>query len=275
MLRKKYDSQDDIPDYARGLYEERDGAFHLRDDIQIEGAAPPASGGNDDRLAEFRDRNRALNQQLERMKSEMGQLRSQFEGIDPEAVKKFQERIGEIEEEEERKLIQAGNIDEVVQRRTARMLDDKNKEVKQAREAYSELKSQHEKLVGNYTSMQALDKVTRMIDERNLRVRSGAKLDLADRIRADWTTDADGNLVPKRKDLMAEDGSPIKPEEYVQHELLDRRSFFFEPARGGGSGGNDAPESKDDQKGLVARDPVAIGKNMEAIAKGEKRVAQD
>lgn len=171
-------------------------------------------------------------------------------------------------------MIKQGNIDEVVKRRTARLLDEKNAELKARGEAYDTLKVDHTKLTERFASVQAGTSMNTLISAAGLRVRAGAQDDLASRIKQDWTVDSDGALVARRKDMIGDGGATMEPGEYVSRELLERRSFFFEPAKGGGAEGN-SDQRTGGKKTISSGDPMNFGRNLEDIASGKTQVSGD
>tara|TARA_R100001460_G_scaffold27881_10_gene55949 strand:+ start:557 stop:1399 length:843 start_codon:yes stop_codon:yes gene_type:complete len=277
-LNKKYESESEIPAWARSMFVGSDeGGWTAAEGVPAEmfgaGAAP---GGGNDRLAEFRANNKKLTDELNATKSTLANMQKQYAGVDPEQFAKFQEQLSKVQEDEERKLIASGQIDEVVKRRTARLLDERNAELKQAKSAYEELSGQHKKLVGIHTTREAQLAMDRVIAENKLRVRSGAQEDLANRIASDWTYDADSKALKiQNQQLKGENGvDDMSPADYVRKELLGKRSFFFEAASGGGAGGGESSDVVSDGAALIKRDPMAIGRNLEDIAAGKKRIAR-
>lgn len=276
-LKRKYSKQSDVPSYATFMYEEVDGSYVPREGVDIE-ALEAAFGGNEDREPgddrdEFRRRNRALQTQLDTTRSELGTIRKQFEGVDADDFRKFQVELGKVAEEEERKLIASGQIDEVVKRRTGRILDERNAELKTRTDAFNDLTTKYEALAGNHATMRAQNQMARLLSEKGLRVRKGAQTELDRLIAADWTVAEDGKrLKPRREDMRGDDGGPMSETYYVEKELLGRCGFYFESAKGGGAqGGVDEQQ----QKGVtVARTPLDMGRSLEAIAKGEVTVEE-
>lgn len=277
-LKSKYASKGDIPAFAVALYEEADdGSYVPREGVDIDAlnsgmgggeGGDNEPGGNRD---EFRRRNRELQRALDETRSELGSIKKQFEGVDAEQFKAFQEQLAKMKEDEERELIKTGQIDEVVKRRTARILDERAQELKTRTDAYNELKSKYDALAGNHATMRAQNQMARLLSEKGLRVRKGAQTELDRLIASDWTVDEDGSrLKPRRDDLIGDDGGPMSEAEYVEKELLGRCGFYFEPAKGGGAkGGDESPGSKGT---VVARKPLEMGRNLEGIAKGEVTV---
>lgn len=269
-LLRTYKTKKEIPDFALALYEERDGAFHLREGVEIEGSTPP----DDDTRDEFRENNKKLNRELNNLKAEKTRLEKLMEGFDPDQWKQFQEVIAKNRDAEEAALLKAGNVDEVVKRRIQRTVEEKDVEIRNRTKAFDELKSKYDQMALTFTQQKAQRKVTELIEKKGLRLRKYAAEDLNARITADWTSDDNGNLQLKNSNLLNDKGEGMSPEEYVEKELVQRRSYFFEPMKGGGAGDDRGePENPGGGNSFVARDPVSFGRNLDAIAKGEKKVA--
>ncbi|MFL4375769.1 hypothetical protein RJ730_16825, partial [Acinetobacter baumannii] len=112
------DSLDDVKEEYRGLYVEEDGKFRL----DLDGYEDPK--GLKSALQSERDA--AKNAKLELQK-----LQKQFEGIDPEIVKKV---FAQIDQDEEAKLIAEGKVNEVIQKRTEKMREEHEKLLKAEKE---------------------------------------------------------------------------------------------------------------------------------------------
>ncbi|MDC5130721.1 hypothetical protein NRA09_17570, partial [Acinetobacter baumannii] len=108
------DSLDAIKEEHRALYVEENGKFRL----DLEGYEDPK--GLKSALQSERDA--AKNAKLELQK-----LQKQFEGIDPEIVKKV---FAQIDQDEEAKLIAEGKVNEVIQKRTEKMREEHEKLLK-------------------------------------------------------------------------------------------------------------------------------------------------
>lgn len=271
-LKRKYDSADQIPVYARGLYTESEDGFTVIEGVDLDEMTRAFRPSEPDKN-EFRDNNRRLKSQLDQTKARLGELEKMTQGVDPESFEAYREQLQREQDEEDRKLLERGLFDQVYERKSKRFHEEKNKEIAERQKAYEKLEREHSKLRDRYAQDRAINKMTSMIEERQLRTRPNAREDLAVRIREDWTLDDRGELVPRRQDLLGEDGAPISPTAYVDRELIDRRNYFFEPATGGGARGADG--GGPDGGRTIASDPETFGKNLDAIAKGKVRVNRD
>lgn len=123
MAELLFDNKEAAPEGLRGLLSERDGKFVFKYETP-------------DRLSEFRDKNIALTQEQERLAEQL----KRFDGIDPEKAREAAKRLQELED---KKLADAGNIEELVKQRAERAiaqyresLDPKLKEATTERDAY-------------------------------------------------------------------------------------------------------------------------------------------
>lgn len=123
MAELLFESKEQAPEAIRAALAERDGKFVFRYE-------PP------ERLAEFRDNNVRLTQEREQLQQQV----SRFNGLDPE---KAQQALKRLQELEDKKLIEAGNLEELVKQRAERELaklrdayEPKLKEASQERDAF-------------------------------------------------------------------------------------------------------------------------------------------
>ena len=164
-LKRTYTNIDDIPEAARGLYSEVNGEYVLGDDFNIK----------DPRVDEFRDTNRQLKAQLDQVKSDFGRLQKQFEGVDADEYAQYKEHLSALQEEEERKLLATGQIDELVKRRVARTLDEKNQQLQSKAQAYDQLNEKYTNLSEQYATTQARHQMDALLNQKGLRPRAGAR----------------------------------------------------------------------------------------------------
>lgn len=109
-LKSVVDTIESVPEALREHYEARDGKFHLA----AEGLVPKA------RVDEFRDTNIATRRELDALKA-------QFYGVDPELYKTLTAKEAE---QREKKLIDAGKVEEMFAERTAAMKAEHERAVK-------------------------------------------------------------------------------------------------------------------------------------------------
>lgn len=262
-LKKQYETEEDIPEAARGMYEKTAEGYVLAEDYVIK----------DERVDEFRDNNRQLKAELDQMRTEYGRLQKQFEGVDPEQFQKFREQLARVQEDEERQLIASGQIDEVVKRRTARILDEKNSMFEAKSAAYSELEKNYNQLRDKFATSQARQQMDILMSERGLRLRPQARQLMESQVTRDWTTDEKGRLTLRDSTMIGETGDPMSPIEYVDR-MVTQMDFLFEPNTGGGAGGGDSATSRR-EKVVRSGDMDAISANLADIASGKMRVVKE
>ncbi|MDC5278364.1 hypothetical protein OHW85_22780, partial [Acinetobacter baumannii] len=123
------DSLDAIKEEHHALYVEENGKFRL----DLEGYEDPKGL----KTALQSERDAAKNAKLELQK-----LQKQFEGIDPEIVKKV---FAQIDQDEEAKLIAEGKVNEVIQKRTEKMREEHEKLLKAEKERADKAEAYAEK----------------------------------------------------------------------------------------------------------------------------------
>lgn len=241
-LKATIDKLEDVDEGVRGLYRERDGKFTL----DVDGMVPRS------RLDEFRENNISLKQQIE-------DLVKKFDGIDPEEARKLAERA---QKERDRRLIDAGKVDEVVGERTAAMKADFDARLKAAGDENAKLTGQLEGLLIDSALRESATKVG---------VRSAAIEDVLLRGRRVFRL-VDGKATPMEgeRPVYGKGGDLMTIDEWVGG-LAAAAPHLFEPSKGGGAqGGTQAPTVS----GAIARsDHRSILENLAGIATGKTRVA--
>ncbi len=208
-LKFSVDTLDGVPAEFHSLYAEKDGKFTL----QVDGAVPKA------RLDEFRNSNVTLKQQNEA-------LAAQFDGIDPEVARDL---ISRAQKEKDKKLIDAGKVDELVEQRVAAMRADNDKIMKALTAERDGAKTQLEGLLIDGALRDAAAKAgvrPTAIDDVLLRGRQTFKV-------------VDGKAAAFKGDeqLFGKDSQPLNVAEWVGG-LSEAAPHLFEPvASGAGSKG--------------------------------------
>jgi hypothetical protein len=210
------DKLEGVDDSIKPLYKEQNGKFIL----DVVGAAPKA------KLDEFRANNIKLQKELDDAKALMGQ-------VDVEEYKKLKEEQQKIAD---KKMIDAGKIDELVEQKTERMKKDFASQVEALQNS---LKGKDDKLT---ITEQRLSSV--LIDNELQKAvtsvgvpRQGAIQDILNRGRSVWKL-VDGEPVPMIGDklLYGKEGKVLTFTEWAQ-ELVKEASYLFEPSKGANSGG--------------------------------------
>ncbi len=251
-MKRSYAKKEDIPQEFLALYEERDGKWVLK--VEIEGLVPK------EKIDEFRTNNIALQKQLD-------DLKKQFEGIDPEAAKKA---VEEARKKEEAVLIKEGKIEELLTKRTEAMRADYDKKLKDLQTAQQKAEAELAKIVIEKGLAEAAAKgkvLSSAVDDVVMRGRGIFKMQEGKAV----ALNADGTAI------FGKDGKPLTIEEWVG-QLPASAPHLFEPtsgsgARGAGSGGGGArknPWSKEHfnltEQGKLVRENLPEAKRLAAEA---------
>jgi hypothetical protein len=211
-LKVKYEDVKQIPAGDERLYVERDGAWML--DVENDGTRA--------RLDEFRTHNVALRKELE-------ELRTKFDGINPEEVRGLAEEKRKLEEE---KQLKAGEVDKVVEGRVKGLKADWDRQV-------TALTGERDSLNSRLTAIQIDQGVITAATKRGLR--STAIPDITARARTVFKLvsgvprafEADGTSVRYGRDGV----TPMTLEEWVDAQTSDA-PHLFESNAGGGAASN-------------------------------------
>jgi hypothetical protein len=219
------DSLDSVPEPQRALYVERDGKFHL-DVIGLEDTKGLKSALESERQA-ARD--------AEKRRKE---IEKQYEGIDPVKVKEIMSRF---DNDEELKLIAAGKISEVVEKRMERQRADLERQV-EAERANTEAANKR------------ADAYIQSVLDNAIRSAAGElhKYAVEDALllgRQIFKLDAEGNAVQLGSDgrpVMGKDGkTPFGPAEWLEGMKKTKPHWFPASSSGGGGGGQGSMGAKD------------------------------
>lgn len=260
-------SLDDVPEAFRELYSQSADGFVLDlEDTDFKS-----------KLSEFRDNNIALRRKVdefgksEEELSKLRELAKKYDGLDPEKAKAALDQLAELEE---KNLLDAGKLDEVVAQRTERMRQDYEGRMKAMQTQLEKEKgsSGHfRKLYSNTVIDSSLQGAVNEVAT----VRSGAMQDILARGRGTWTVDEDGNLIPRDAQgnvRYGKDGnSPITTKEWAESLVLDA-PYLFEASSGGGSNSNRNTGGTGQR--VAYGDQDAINANIEDIASGKVQVVE-
>jgi hypothetical protein len=242
---------DAVPEALREYYREIDDGFVLDlEGVERHPATRALKNAKDREAEERRKRGEKVVELEDRLKA--------FEGLDAEAARRA---LAEAEAQADRHLIDQGEIDTLIQGKTARLRTEHEIEIKSLGAALSEAKAALAEV-----------KIFDAIKDAAIKagVRDGALDDVVNRARAVWRL-VDGAPAAVRPDTgdepwLADDGAPITMGRWVD-DLAGAAAHLFKPNRGGDAqgGGVDATG----RQVIDIAEPNAIGRNLEAFAKGE------
>lgn len=244
-LKAILDSLDGLSDELKKLYVQKDGKFHL----DVEGVVPK------DRLDEFRNNNIELKKQLD-------EITGKYKDIDPEQVRELLKQDKALKE---KKLLDAGKVEELLEERTKAMKADYDTKIKALTEKDEKATSQLERLLVDNTIQAEAVKAG---------VRETAMEDVLLRGRSRYKVQ-DGKAVPVSPDgkiIYGKDGtSPESMTEWLGG-LSSAAPHLFNPSTGGGANGSGG---KGGAKAMSRKDFEALGpteKMVAAQAMGKKEL---
>ncbi|MFW1838635.1 hypothetical protein ACG9XS_08705 [Acinetobacter gyllenbergii] len=213
------DSLNQIKEEHRALYVEENGKFRL----DLEGYEDPK--GLKSALQSERDAAKTAQRELQR-------LQKQFEGIDPEIVKKV---FAQLDQDEEAKLIAEGKVNEVIQKRTEKMREEHakllNAETTRANNAEAYANKFKQSVVQGQIVQAAVE----------LEALPEATADIAFLAQSKFALDEDGKAVAVDESgevIIGKDGkTPLSPKEWVE-SLREQKPYFWPKPNGSGAQGS-------------------------------------
>jgi F0F1-type ATP synthase membrane subunit b/b' len=179
------------------------------------------------KLEEFRENNVKL---LKELKA----LQEQYKDVDPAKYKEYAEKIQKLED---KKMLEDGDIDKLVEQKTERMKKSYEDQIEALKKAQDNLSGEIKKTKERLSSVLIDSEITRVVAGK---VRKGAMDDVLARARKVWSLDENGKPIPKEgeKILYGKDGKQhLTMDEYGQI-LQETAPFLFESSGGSGSQGN-------------------------------------
>ncbi|HEM7659083.1 TPA: hypothetical protein ACGIJX_003555, partial [Acinetobacter baumannii] len=202
------DSLDAIKEEHRALYVEENGKFRL----DLEGYEDPKGL----KTALQSERDAAKNAKLELQK-----LQKQFEGIDPEIVKKV---FAQIDQDEEAKLIAEGKVNEVIQKRTEKMREEHEKLLKAEKERADKAEAYAQKFKQSVIQSQIVQAAI------ELEALPEATPDIAFLAQSKFALDENGKAVAVDENgevVIGKDGqTPMTPKEWVE-SLREQKPYYW------------------------------------------------
>ena len=218
------------------------------------------------RLDEFRGNNIRLAKEKEELEAKLASL----EGVDVEEYKRLKQ---EQEDLKDKKLLDEGKVDELIEQRTERMRAAHDAQVAKLNEALETARSSEAKAKEKLSEVLIDARVSEAITALG-NVQQGAMADIQSRARNTWKLDEEGNPVAfdaAGNPRFGKDGkAPLTFGEWGE-ELLESAPFLFQGSTGAGGKGSDKNTERKTGGTIDARDGDAFLSNLEKIASGEKR----
>lgn len=217
------------------------------------------------KLDEFRTSNRNLMKERDKYTGEM----AKYKDIDPEKYREAMEARQKLDEIETKELAKAGNLDEVIAKRTEAMRKEYDNRLKALEVARNEDAAKATK----YREALRTQKVQGTIRDAVSKVgnlRPGAMQDVLLRAERTWQLDDSDELIAPEK--FDSKGEPLTPDAWAKSLLTDS-PYLFEASQGGGaSGGSKGARQQGGTKTLRNPDAKTFGSNLEDIASGKVNV---
>lgn len=219
MLKLIVDKLEDVEEPFRTLYKKAaDGKFHLQAE---------ADTSHKKKVDEFRQNNIDLMKELNEIKKKYGDL-------DPEKAKEWEAKIQELED---KKMLDAGQVDELVEQKVGRMRETYENQITELKKSVdaknTELGQTSERLSKVLIDGEITKAVTKIGG-----VKAGAMEDIIARGRRVWQLE-EGKPIPKEGDkiLYGKDAKETMTFDEWAEVLSTTAPFLFEPSSGGGAGG--------------------------------------
>lgn len=261
-LRVSYAKKEDVPEALAALYVEKDGKWVL----EVDGMVP-----SDDLAAlktkvdDFRTNNIGLTEKLKA-----------FDGkkvLTQEEVDEFA-RLAEQEQSiKDKKLIDAGKLDELLVSRTEKMRKDFEKQITSLNESLVKEKSISSTHAGRLSKVMVESEVGKILSKSGNRPIQGALDDIFSRAGSTWRTNEEGKLVAldsKDEPVYGGEGKVLTLDEWLVQTVKDA-PYLFEVNKGtDGKGGKGTDLKGSDGIIRVSRSDEAMkGKYIKELAEGK------
>ena len=214
------------------------------------------------RLDEFRNNNVSYRKKIE----DLEEKAESYKDVDPELYAKMKVELADITD---KKLIDEGKVDELLEQRTERMrkeYTDKFDKINVARQAAEDSVA---KLTQKLNTSTLNELVTETLAKKAV-LQQGALADVLTRASASWKADSEGNFTAYNRGgevLYGSDGkAPITMEEWTE-TLVKEAPFLFEGSRGGESPGSS--QVRPGASFINLNDREGFSNNLEGIASGK------
>jgi hypothetical protein len=262
-MKRVYEKLEDIPEAHRGLYELKDGKYVLPLEDVEDVTGLKTSLGSERKAREA-------------FEKEVKELKARFNGIDPEKALEAQKRIQELED---KKMLDAGKVEELLQQKTERMRQDyetKLAALNKDRETTATALAERDKRLADLLIDSAITEAAIAAG-----VRKSALPDVLLRARTIYGL-VEGKPVPKRPDGTVIYGAkdpnqPMPATEWVA-SLVKDAGHLFETSGGSGGNGSGNRNGANGQTGVMvisredARDGGKYQAAKERAAKEGKRL---
>lgn len=261
-LRVSYAKKEDIPEALVALYVEKEGKWVLEVDGMV---AADDLATIKSRLDDFRTNNISLTEKLKA-----------FDGkkvLTQDEVEEFQ-RLAEQEQSiKDKKLIDAGKLDELLLSRTEKMRTDFEKQLESLNGSLTTAKESASMHAGRLSKVMVESEVGKILSASGNRPIQGALSDIFSRAGSVWKVNEEGKLVAldsKGEPEYGGEGKVLTLDEWLVQTVKDA-PYLFEASKGsGGDGGKGAEHKGSDGILRIPRsDETMKGMHLDDIATGK------
>lgn len=216
------------------------------------------------RIAEFRDNNVKLSQRNE----ELEKVAETFKDLDASEARKAIAKVKEYDKDPPKN---AEEVEKEVESRVAKLRDEHEQQVQKLSERAKTAEDSIGGLQGRLQSLAIKDGVLTGLGAI-AQIVSGAENDVSTRAAKVWHYDLEKSQLVARdaegRAMYGKDGvTPLTVDEWGK-DLVKTASHLFTENRGGGGTGSGS-ESTSPEGTISGDDPMAIGRNLEAVASGK------
>jgi len=231
MLKAMLASLDGLDEATKGLYKKTENGFIL----DVEGMVDKA------KLDEFRTNNTELKKQLDSMKEEL----AKFSGVD---LTKYTEAMKAIENDQEKKLLKDGKIDEVINLRTEKMRQTYEDQIKAKDHAIKKVQDERDGAFKDRDTYIVDSELQRAVGDPEM----GFQANVGSMLKAEVLKNfvyKDGKVVRVKEDgsvVFGAKGEPVTIGEYLQ-DVAKEHPYLVKASTGGGArnnGNNSQPGAK-------------------------------
>lgn len=256
-MKLKYAKKSDIPKGMEEFFVQK-GEEWVHKDLED-------TSGIKTKVEEFRTNNIELQHTIDTMKEDM----LKFKDVDPA---KYAEMAATIEKIQEKKLIDEGEFDKLLEQRTTKMKVDYESQMEILRKGSATSAANAEKHKKELSRLKVDTAVSRAISDVAI-PRKGAMEDIMARANRTFGIDDEGTITASKngKALFNKDGAPLSMTDWAEEQLAEA-PFLFESTSGGDAQGGEVKHS-----GSVIRKGAIDGKSvhgdtLEGLADGSLKV---
>jgi hypothetical protein len=224
MLKKRYTSQDDIPEAAKAFYTKADSGDWILD---LEGEDNTDKG----KVAEFRQKNIEL---IERDKAITAKLAA-FDGVDPETVKRALASLSKQQDEQVAGMMKRGEFDKVLEMEKGRLAQSHQAQLDALQGERNAFETKAKTLGGRFGDILLAQKIDEAMTSKKLRPHANARADLMARAKLVFSiNDAVDDITPSEGVYDAK-GKPYTAASWLDVQVA-QAGHLFEGGTGGGAG---------------------------------------